>query len=52
MGSEFSSPLQSPQPPQGVIYSQALYCLDIVACTVPFWFRIFFSLFVFHFFKH
>lgn len=24
-----------------VIYSQALYCLDIVACTVPFWFRFF-----------
>lgn len=41
MGSEFSSPLQFLQPPQGVIYSQALYCLDIVACTVPFWFRIF-----------
>lgn len=27
-----------PQLPRGVIYSQASYCFDIVACTVPFLF--------------
>lgn len=38
-----------PQLPRGVIYSQASYCFDIVACTVPFLF--FFCLFLFLFFK-